>query len=123
MLSKHTLDHSKSVCKKIEAKSTVVISSFSNVRLFCSFHTVHMRHNRTIFQISKEFFPSQFHQPNKRSATVPGMTHRSPKVWKTTLHSPNATSQWSNKCPTVSPSHQHIQHRPTKHTPLLRRLS
>ena len=103
--------------------SSLAVSTLSNVRLFRSFHTVHMRHKWTTFQISEECFPNQFHHPHNKSTTAPGKTQWIPKVARRLPHNPNTVSQCSNKWATVSPLHLHIQHQLTKHTPLLRRLS
>jgi hypothetical protein len=79
-------------------------------------HKLHIRHRDTIFQMSEECFPNQFHHPNKRSATRVALNSKSTKNF---APKPYATSQCSIKWETVSRLQQHIYHQPTKENPLL----
>ena len=50
------------------------------MRLFCSFHKIHIKHKGAMFQISNECFPNQFFHPNKMSTILLGSTHWSRKL-------------------------------------------
>ena len=66
-----TRDQSKRVLISKDFKWSKSLLTSSQVQLFRSFHTNHIRHNGTKCQTSKECFPNQFHQPNRREMTSP----------------------------------------------------
>ena len=69
------------------------ISLFSKVRLFLSFHKVHITQEGIKFHTLEDLFPNQFHQPNKTSTTLDGNTQSIPTNLNTKLQSCLATEQ------------------------------
>ena len=119
----HTRDQSKR-CRFNNDLNWAFDVYVSKIRLFCSLHNSHIKHNGTEFQLSDKCFPSlkQFLHPNKRSTNLLGNTYWIPKPPNTTFHKAYAASKWI-KYSTVSPLHWHMQHQPTKEKPCLTRLS
>ncbi len=104
------LDQSKRVRIKPSKIWLSTLKASSKVRWLRSFQIVHIKQAGTKFQMSDEWRPKPFHQLNKRSATVPEITQRTPKAWKTQFQRPPALGQWRRRCSTVSPLQRHIQH-------------
>ena len=63
------------------------LSSSTNIRLICSSQIIHLKHNKTKFQIFDKCFPNQSLHPNKRPITLSGNTQETLNDLKTKLHS------------------------------------
>ena len=68
--SMHILDFF--VATMYEIEKLVFFFFFFFILVLHSLHTYHIKHNGTIFQLSKECFPYQFPHSNKRDVTVIG---------------------------------------------------
>lgn len=123
LVKPQTQDQSNNILENNSIKRVPEISKSSNVQQLHSHHSVHIKHSGTRFQTCEDCLPNQFHHWNKRSVTILGNTHESPKVQKTQLHNLNAKLQCSKRCSTISPLQRHMQYHPTKVCPLLMRLS
>ena len=113
-VSPQTRDQSNKVPIKDSRIFSLKHSIFSKVRLLLSLQIYHINHNGVQFQISEECFPNQFPHPSKRSFTLSGITHATPKDLKTKFHNQWASPQWSKRWSIDSPSHLHMQHQSTK---------
>ena len=82
----HARDQSYKTPKKISKSLSKAVSLFLKVRLFSSRHMVHIRQEGIKFHTPKDFFPNQFHQPNKRSETRFESTQSIPTERNTKLH-------------------------------------
>ena len=60
------------------------VSSSSKIWLFHSNHNSHIKHNGMKFQISDEWFPNEFLDPNKRSKLL--VIHKPQKYVQSSLH-------------------------------------
>ena len=78
--------HLNKVPTSIGFKRSIDLTISSKVRLLRSRQINLIKQARTIFQILEECFPSQFHQPKRREATVLGITHWIPKKLHSTRH-------------------------------------
>lgn len=110
-----TQDHSNKLQISKNFKRSRYLSISSNVWELHSFHTNHIKHNGTTFQISEKCFPHQFLHLNKRDLTVRGIIHWIPNMLRTSHHS--ITSQWSSKWFTIF-----LPHHSTKEKSYLTRL-
>ena len=82
----HTQDQSNKELVNDTINWVFEFSVSSNVQWLHSLHNVHIKHNVTKFQISNEYLPNQFRQPNKRSTTFLNNTHWIAKDLKAKHH-------------------------------------
>ena len=85
-VSPQTLDQSNRKPLKEANNWSSELSMSSKVLLFRSLQRHHIKHKGAKFQMLDTCFPSQFHQPNKVSATNLGKTQKIPKDLNTKLH-------------------------------------
>ena len=82
LVKPHTRDQSNKDLINNAVNWVTELSVSSKVQWFLSLHNLNIKRRGTKFQISDECLPTQFLQPNKRSMTFSGNTHRIPKDLK-----------------------------------------
>ena len=108
------------ISKDFKTSANLTVSSI--VWVFCSYQINHIRQAGTIFQILEKCFPSQFHHPKRREATIFDINHWIPNIKKTSHHKAEAYLQLSKRWSIVSSSQWHKQHQLARDRPLRIRL-